>query len=416
MQGSTGRLSAFILCLLCSAALERAWSIAWKADFAVDGSMWPFQRLVEDREGNIYVIGRAYLAGKGHAAIIVKYLRNGHLAWSRTYQTATNAADTVDRLVIDRRGDLSAIITTFTPEGSSASVVKLDSDGNFLSAWQRPYLLTAAAGDLDGNIFMSGFLRTSNAFDHVLAKYDPNGLEVWEHHSAFPAPEQGPAYALAIDPDGNIYATGSQISILKFDRDGHNLWMANYFGRYAVGMVLDKDQNVYVIGFRGVGEDDTLTVKLDSNGRELWQSAYRDSRASLTTPLDIAVNDQGEVYIVTTPYYLGYRVVKYSAFGQLLWENEEPGQPFWGQARLLVDQQGDVWLWTTTWSRLFNDDAVMVHYNSEGHRLQVHRYEPPPRGLEWAADMLVARSGQIVLTYYSIDKDASAWITRMLPK
>jgi hypothetical protein len=396
-----------MLCLWYSVAPGQAASAAWRAEFTLDGQLQPFQSLTRDQEGNVYVSGGAEIFGKGRFALIVKYLADGTEAWSRTHQTATNALNSVYGLTVNRRGEVSAIISTAKPEGWGASVVRFDSEGNWVGGWEYPGLMGAAVGDLDANTFVfSGlFPNAEGGFDSVLTKYDANGLRLWERRGAFPQSEPAVARVLAIDRAGNVYGAGVEISISKYSRNGDPLWAANLSGAYSAHMVLDQHRNVCVTGFRG--EDDTLTVKVDSKGRELWQSSFRSPLGSPTQPLDIAANEKGDTFIVTSNPSI-YNLIKYNALGQVVWTKEELGSPNLGYARLGVDKQGGAWLWYTS----LTDHAVLVHYDEAGRRTP--QYATPGGGLDWTADLLVGERDQIVLTYYSIGRSGPAWVTRML--
>ena len=409
VQASRWRLPAFILCLLCWVTSGHAASGPWKAQFTLGGHIQDLQGLIQDDDENVYVTGRAYVPGQGSMLVVVKYLRNGAEAWSRTYQTATNAADSVYRLTFDRHGELSAIIRTVQQGHSSARVMRVDRDGNFLGVWEDPWLLTAAAADLDGNTFVSGLLwNDAGALVGALAKYDARGRQLWERPTGFSQSEG--AHALVLDPAGNVYVAGPQI--FKCNSNGDRLWTADYPGRYARGMVLDKQQNVYVTSLRsrdGGRNGDTLTLKLDSNGRELWRATDREPQVSRIAPLDMAVNEKGETYLLTT-----YRLTKYNALGEIAWQRTPLGFPLSGHESLGVDQQGGVWLWGASVNN--EAEALLIHYNDAGRLLSTRRFEPSPRGLEWAADMLVGTRGQVVLTYYSIHRSGPSWIASWITR
>jgi hypothetical protein len=88
------------------------------------------------------------------------------------------------------------------------------------------------------------------------------------------------ATALAVDPQGNVYVTGSSwgagtdndYTTVKYDADGHELWVARYNGPgngwgQATALAVVPQGNVYVTGSSwGVGSDvnyaaDYATIK-----------------------------------------------------------------------------------------------------------------------------------------------------------
>ena len=94
------------------------------------------------------------------------------------------------------------------------------------------------------------------------------------------------AWGMAIDAVGNVYVTGSYVSgtgsdylTVKYDTNGKQLWSARYDGpsHFDIPRVIKLDQagNVYVTGSSaGTKGFDYLTVKYDPNGNELWTARY----------------------------------------------------------------------------------------------------------------------------------------------
>ena len=151
------------------------------------------------------------------------------------------------------------------------------------------------AVDKAGNIYIGGFAESSNApirgfphTDFLTVKYDSHGKEVWAAHFEGYRTNRNEAYGIGVDTNGNVYVTGtvlagdnnySDIGTVKYDSDGHQLWVSYYAGPWEdtpYALVLDDAANVYVTGITYDFENlyDVVTIKYDSDGHELWTAVY----------------------------------------------------------------------------------------------------------------------------------------------
>src|SRR6266496_2759827 len=112
------------------------------------------------------------------------------------------------------------------------------------------------------------------------------------------------ANAIAVDNKGNVYVTGyssgvSEESVtIKYDAVGNQVWVARYTGRtYAIAV--DAQGNVYVAGFtRGIGTDsDYLTIKYDSSGNRSWLATYNGPGNDSDGAAALALDPAGNVYV-----------------------------------------------------------------------------------------------------------------------
>lgn len=200
--------------------------------------------------------------------------------------------------------------------------------------------------------------RAENVTELWVARYDGPG----------PAYYDG-ARAMALDRDGNVYATGLSadetrngtdgydFATVKYDKRGVQLWAARYNGQADLwdeptGIAVDRAGNAYVTGrSTGVGSGfDYLTVKYDPQGNELWVARFDGGQNLNDWPRAIAL-DAHENVIVTgginaadDSIRRGFATIKYTSDGQQRWVKLY-GTNAKGEAlAMAVDAEGSVFV------------------------------------------------------------------------
>ena len=141
-------------------------------------------------------------------------------------------------------------------------VAKLDA--TMKPRWIAPYTrtgrgLVGLGIDAAGNVFIAGNVTGNDIFVARLSAVD--GTEIWDRvvgTSVYDSVE-----AMAVDRDGNTFVGGFTFGglggspadttraydfLLKFDRDGNQLWGRNFGGEGIGGLALDAAGNAYVAG------------------------------------------------------------------------------------------------------------------------------------------------------------------------
>src|SRR3972149_4839771 len=142
----------------------------------------------------------------------------------------------------------------------------------------------ALAVDGQGNVYVTGeSMGSDSCYDYATMKYDSNGQQLWVARYNGPANDVDTAFGLAVDGQGNVYVTGYSRGIgtsydyatIKYDRKGNRLWLAHYNGPgnasdSAHSLAVDRLGNVYVTGRSYGNGDDYATIKYDGDGHQLW--------------------------------------------------------------------------------------------------------------------------------------------------
>ncbi len=210
---------------------------------------------------------------------------------------------------------------------TDAWVTKFDNDGNQL--WIEQFgtatfdEVFGVATDVDDNIYLTGWtvgnLGGTNAglYDTWLAKYDPDGNQLWIEQFGtgdyeFPA-------GVATDSQGNIYTAGYTLGnlggtsagsydvwVAKHNGSGDQLWIEQFGSGGAdepQGIAVDADDNILLTGFtNGVlagggnaGQEDFWVAKLDGSGSLLEIEQY--GSAGIDRGQGIAPSASGNIFL-----------------------------------------------------------------------------------------------------------------------
>ncbi len=295
----------------------------------------------------------------GFDYVTIKYKQNGDTAWVRRYNGTGNGVDTAVAIAVD---NLCNVYVTGASYGTSSyfdyATIKYKSDGD--TAWVRRYsgydqgnAAHAIAVDDSGNVYVTGQSRNGQiSSSYATIKYKPDGEVAWtsRHGGAF---FSSAASDLALDNAGHLYVTGRTDDVyytgydyttLKYNSsDGTEIWGARYNGPYnmddgAYALAVDPPGNVYVTGESYKYEQtmngykytsDCITIKYNPGGDTAWIRRFNGWADSTDAGLDIAADTRGNVYVTGKSFgsNFDYATIKYSTSTGIKDEAESGNKP-----------------------------------------------------------------------------------------
>jgi hypothetical protein len=321
-----------------------------------------------DYEGNVVICG--FTGGELEEgqdqgqidAFLVKYNSQGRETWRRQIGTASGEAATGvatdpwnnificgytggELEAVENQGSVDAFLTKYNAQGEPV--------------WTRQFgtldvdVARSVATDRLGNAFVCGY--TKGAFagkgaaqggsDLFLAKYDPQGQEMWLKQIEKLSYDL--AEGLAVDPWGNVLLCGStsktqegqrDILLAKYNSSGDQMWLRQLRtngGESAKAIDTDRFGNVFISGYTsgalGEGQPqglrDIFIAKFDLQGNQVWLRQFGTSRSEealgIATDYDgnVAICGYAEGALIENSFY-GIKdafIAKFDTQGSLQW-------------------------------------------------------------------------------------------------
>ncbi|MEN7548789.1 SBBP repeat-containing protein [Rapidithrix thailandica] len=283
------------------------------------------ESIAVDAEGNVYTTGSFYetvdfdpgpgashLTSNGSNDIFVQKLDGeGNFVWAKSMGEVGN--DFGESIAVDAEGNVYTTgsfyeTVDFDPGPGTSNltaigdsdifVQKLDVEGNFV--WAKSMGRSSddngfsIAVDAEGNVYTTGYfygtvdfdpgpgsnhLTANGGWDIFVQKLDGEGNFVWARSIGGRGNDYGES--IAVDPEGNVYTTGS------FNEKGDVYTTTGFLGE--------------AVDFTSNGDSDIFVQKLDVEGNFVWAKSMGGSRDDKGS--SIAVDPEGNIY--TTGYFEG---------------------------------------------------------------------------------------------------------------
>lgn len=348
-----------------------------------------------DAKSNIHIAGYTY-NGSNNDYLIMKYNNQGDLLWQKTYDGGYGNDSYGDRgqgIAVDAgRDDVYVTGNSATNDYSRVGTLKYVGGNDPYVAWIYDVVRDNCQGNAgyhiavdSGYVYVVGASCTgalsSSQMDYLVLKYDKTGNLIWDKTfdgggGRDPGASDGggdKAYGVAVDGSGNIYATGRSYNgsnydfwTIKLDSNGNQLWSRkiNYSADYGYRVALDNQGNVYVAGYVYYGNpyyvDYAFIRKYDTNGNTIWSYMYNQYSAFL----DIDIDNNNKIYLgglIWNGSSYDYLTVKIDSDGNKIWsKNYDSGNVNEFSFGIGADSQKNVYL--SGYRTAATNDALTVKY------------------------------------------------------
>jgi ankyrin repeat protein len=285
------------------------------------------------------------------------------------------------------------------------------------------------AVDHEGNLHvLSNTFGPNTAGDFLTVKYDRRGRELWSRRFDGPIHGHDTRSAIAVDTAGNVYVTGYVqlrekadtddinafgYATIKYDKDGKQAWAAYYREAANVlhgpqAIAVDGNGNAYIVGTSelGVSESELIsgfakpqqfvTIKYDSGGQKDWVARHPEGGKSMSHPSDVTADRRGNVYVTSN-----CTTIKYDRGGRQVWLAERIHEmgTYGSNRAVQVDKAGGVHVlgYTRSLKKRYHD-FVAIKYNEDG-------------GEEWIASHVVPRKKQGYPVALALDGVGNIYVT-----
>src|SRR5574341_869419 len=213
----------------------------------------------------------------------------------------------------------------------------------------------------DGDVYLTyGIMDSTSGMDIAVAKYSPDGNEIWTSYYKGQGNSDDRPKGIALDNSGRIFIIGQTWDVtstlrsllIKFDESGNFIWANNDLKGEAEAISIDNDGNIYVAhaayGYlTSDGWFDYATAKYTPAGETAWVRHYAGTYTH-DIPTDIQLDKSNNVYVTgfsdSTYVAYDYVTIVYSSSGQVLWTQRYQTRNSESPYSMKLDNSGNVYV------------------------------------------------------------------------
>ena len=302
----------------------------------------------QTKDGEYILTGWTESGQDGSDVFLAKCDRDGNRLWMKTYQgNGYSDSHCVQEV---KGGGFIIVGETKSKYGYDHDVYVVRTDEKGGQLWSKTFGGTqcdyawAVQQTKDGGFIVAGGTESYGAglYDVYLIKLDSFGNEIWE--KTYGGTGSDCAYAVRQLDDGGYLVVGNtdsfgavnpDVYLIKMDGDGKMIWQKTYGGKgsdYGWSLLKAEDGGYLIAGEKEIVSDQgggfaAYLIKVGHDGNELWEKTYAKKSGSSFYAISQA-NDGG--FILTgkkesTRGGYDLYVVKTDRNGALVWEKTIEG-------------------------------------------------------------------------------------------
>lgn len=277
--------------------------------------------------------------------------------------------------------------------------------------------------DDNGNVYVTGRSEGSD-MDYATIKYGANERQLWVARYNGTGNGYDEAFAIAVDPQGNVYITGwsqgegsmEDCVTIKYDSQGNEIWVRRFNGNLSAndrGLSISIDQlgNVYVVGFQNglESENQYILVKYNPDGTLQWIRSYDEPVACSSYARDLYIDNSGNIIITGTMFHEltagDIFTIKYNSAGEKIWSVKYDGgfghfDDF--SNKINIDHLGNIYVVGDSYKTPDDRDYITLKYTNAGNLLWSARYDGPGNALDYPNLVEIAKDGSVYVAGSSI--------------
>jgi len=266
-----------------------------------------------DSLGNVYTVGDCEATDSDYDILLLKYDDIGNLLWAKEWNHSSH--DSGFDITIDSSNHIYVVGNTFE-NSITACIVKFDENGNELwnHTWGNgvQHRAWGVATDSQSNVYMTGNeLEGINPLGELICnafivKYNSSGSFEWAKNIS-----QSLSSDIVLDTEDNIYVVGSYHGyqhniLLKFDHDGKSLKNVTWQGEGDITIkeiALDSFGNLYVAGTNltiseGNIEEAMTLIKYNNECNFQWAQRWANSTTEMNTGRGVGIDSANNIFLL----------------------------------------------------------------------------------------------------------------------
>jgi hypothetical protein len=236
--------------------------------------------------------------------------------------------------------------------------------------------------DSSGNIYVAGWMDNligSISFrdyetDIFLLKYDSFGAQQWNR--TYQISERDICNDLILDNQDNVYLVGytsfdgHALLLLKYNSSGHLLWNMTWGRHYeGISIKIGSFNNIFVSG-NMVNKNDIFLQKYDTSGNLLWNRTWETPERDKGVSMDL--DSSNNVYIGGTTNVSGIKdviLVKYNSLGEFQWNLTRKTPKDDCCKDIVVDSLDNVYILGKIYGTTSDNEIWLLKYDNSGNWL-----------------------------------------------